>query len=69
MSECDIKITSTSEDWLKISETFQSRWNFPDCLGVIDRKHIQIRPPPGTGSEYFSYKKTSLIVLLAIERT
>ena len=29
MSECDIKITSTSEDWLKISETFQSRWNFP----------------------------------------
>ena len=24
-----IKIPSTSEDWLKISETFQSRWNFP----------------------------------------
>ena len=24
-----IKIPSTSEDWLKISDTFQSRWNFP----------------------------------------
>ena len=52
-----IKIPSTSEDWLKISETFQSRWNFPNCLGAIDGKHIQIRLPPGTGSEYFNYKK------------
>ena len=61
-----IKIASTSEDWLKISETFQSRWNFPNCLGAIDRKHIQIRPPPGTGSEYFNYKKTFSILLLPI---
>ena len=64
-----IKIPSTSEDWLKISETFQSRWNFPDCLGVIDRKHIQIRPPPGTGSEYFSYKKNLLNTFIAYSRT
>ena len=60
------KIPSTSEDWLKICETFQSRWNFPNCLGAIDGKHIQIRPPPGTGSEYFSYKKTFSILLLPI---
>ena len=33
------KILSTSEDWWKISETFQSRWNFPNCLGAIDGKH------------------------------
>ena len=64
MSECDIKITSTSEDWLKISETFQSRWNFPNCLAAIDGKHIQITPPPGT--EYFNYKNTFSKILLAI---
>ena len=61
-----IKISSTLEDWLKISGTFQSRWNFPNCLGAINGKYIQIRPPPGTGSKYFNYKKTFSIILLAI---
>ena len=61
-----IKIPSTSEDWLKISETFQSQWNFPNGLGAIDGKYIQVRPPLGIGSEYFSYKKTFSIILLAI---
>ena len=51
---------------MKISGAFQSRWNFPNCLGAIDGKHIQIRPPPGTASEYFNYKKTFSCVLLAI---
>ena len=37
-----IKTPSNSEEWLKISEAFQSRWNFPNCLGAIDGKHIQI---------------------------
>ena len=61
-----IKIPSTAEDWLKISETFQSRWKFTSCLRAINGKHIQIRPSPGTGSEYFNYKKTFSIILLAI---
>ena len=49
-----------------MSETFQSRWNFPNCLKAIDGKHIQIRPLPGTGSEYFNYKIAFSIILLAI---
>ena len=53
----DIKPPSSSQEWSKIAETFLSRWNFPNCLGAIDGKHIPIRPPPGTGSEYFNYKK------------
>ena len=61
-----IKLPSCSGEWLQISETFLSRWNFPNCLGATDGKHIQIRPPPDTGSEYFNYKKTFSIILLAI---
>ena len=61
-----IKTPSNSEEWLKISEAFQSRWNFPNSLGTIDGKYSQIRPPSGTGSEHFNYKKTFSIILLAI---
>ena len=61
-----IKLPSCSREWLQISETFLSRWNFPNSLGAIDDKHIQIRRPPDTGSEYFNYKKTFSIILLAI---
>ena len=59
-----IKIPSTLEDWLKISETFLSGWKFRNCLGAIDEKYIQIRPSPGTGSEYFNYKNTFSITWL-----
>ena len=53
---------------VKISETFQSRWSFPDCLGLIDGKYIQIRLPPGTASEYFNCKKNFSLISLAIAR-
>ena len=61
-----IKLSSCSREWLQISETFLSRWNFPNCLGAIDGTNNQIRPPPETESEYFNYKKTFSIILLAI---
>ena len=61
-----IKVPSCSREWLQISEIFLSKWNFPNCLGAIDGQHIQIRRPPDTGSEYFNYKKTFSIILLAI---
>ena len=61
-----MKVPSSSQEWLQISESFLSRWNFSNYLGAIDGKHIQIRSPPGTGSEYFNYKKTFSIILLAI---
>ena len=61
-----INIPSSQQEWLKISEVFGSRWNFPNCLGAVDGKHVVITPPPGSGSEYFNYKQRFSIILLAV---
>ena len=48
-----------------IAKQFEERWNFPNCLGAIDGKHIILQPPATSGSFYYNYKHTYSIVLLA----
>lgn len=53
-------------DFRLISEGFWDKWQFPNCAGAIDGKHVRIRAPENSGSLYFNYKEFYSIVLLAI---
>ena len=56
----------TEEEWIGTSEEFGRRWNFPNCIGAMDGKHVEIKKPIDSGSYYFNYKKKFSIVLFAI---
>lgn len=56
----------TDEMWGKISKDFKLLWQFPNCIGAIDGKHINIQAPQNSGSLFYNYKNYFSIVLLAI---
>lgn len=57
---------SSPAEWTIISERFEQLWNYPNCLGSMDGKHVVIQSPIKSGSEYFNYKSFFSIVLFAL---
>lgn len=49
-----------------MSKDFQDRWQFVNCGGSMDGKHIRIIPPAKTGSTYYNYKHFHSFVLMAL---
>ncbi|XP_049956852.1 uncharacterized protein LOC126473663 [Schistocerca serialis cubense] len=43
-----------------------ANWNFRNCVGAIDGKHIRVKCPPHSGTMSYNYKKYFSPALLAV---
>jgi hypothetical protein len=63
-------IPKPTKEQLELSSLeFERRANFPNCLGAVDGKHIQVIKPEHSGSIFYNYKEFFLLVLMAVADT
>ena len=41
-----LRVPTTADECLNIALKFEERWQFHNCLGAVDVKHVVLQPPP-----------------------
>ena len=61
-----LKFPQSKQEWLEISRGIYDKWQFSNCIGAMDGKHVLIKCPEGDGSTFFNYKGFYSIVPLGL---
>jgi hypothetical protein len=56
----------SEEQWKATAEVFWNIWNFPNCIGAVGGKHVNIETSDNSDSVYSNYKKIFSVILLAL---
>jgi hypothetical protein len=60
------QVSRTVAEWKVIAEDFYEKWDYPNCIGALDGKHVLIEKPEHSGSQFHNYKGTFSIVIFAL---
>ena len=61
-----LQLPNTREEWEIMQHETRRLWQFPNCIGAADGKHVAIPHPSNSGSEFYIYNGFFSIVLLPI---
>ena len=56
----------TLKRWQESEKGFRVHWNFLNCLGALDGKHVNIIAPANSASNFHNYKGYFSTVLMAL---
>ena len=57
---------SSPQEWQQVADGFAKTWNWHNCMGALDGKHIAMKKPAHQGSFFYNYKGFHSIVLMAL---
>ncbi|XP_068212666.1 putative nuclease HARBI1 [Palaemon carinicauda] len=60
-----LRCPKTEEEWKEAAARFSSRWNYHNCVGAVDDKHIAKKKLPNADFCYYNHKGFHSIVLMA----
>lgn len=60
------QVPTTSKEWMNIAKEYEVQWNAYNTIGAMDGKHIHIKRPESSGSQYYNYKRFNSIILFAL---
>ena len=61
-----LTMPTNAEEWKGVSKVFAERWQFYNCLGALDGKHVRMKNPRNGGSLFFNYKGYFSLSLLGL---
>ncbi|KAJ1518921.1 hypothetical protein ONE63_011470 [Megalurothrips usitatus] len=56
----------TEERLARIRDDFWEEWQFPNCIGALDGRHCIVQNFPGGASDWFNYKDSFSMVMMAM---
>ncbi|KAM4019366.1 uncharacterized protein ACNLHF_000069 [Anomaloglossus baeobatrachus] len=62
----DNQFPKTEKAWKKIAKDFEQLWQFPNCGGALDGKHVRITQPTNSGSYFYNYKGYFSVIMMAL---
>ena len=61
-----IHLPTTSEEWREVAKDYEEMWNYPQCLGSLDGKHVRIKAPARSGTVCHNFKGYFSTLLFAL---